>query len=137
MGALQITCSGGISSALPVFCGIVSGFVYSFFSIMGAGFVDQPIMANQQREQKRRRARQQFFGEENAKLGRNRVPNANVNVNANNNNPAPTTANLIHPPSEEAIESLTSMGFDRQSVIRTLQQCDNNVEIAANRLLSE
>jgi len=40
------------------------------------------------------------------------------------------------PPSEEAIQNLTSMGFDRDDVIRTLQQCDNNVEVAANRLLS-
>lgn len=40
------------------------------------------------------------------------------------------------PPSEETIESLTSMGFEREAVIRTLQQCDNNVEVAANRLLS-
>eukprot|EP00814_Leptocylindrus_danicus_P001845 CAMPEP_0116022370 /NCGR_PEP_ID=MMETSP0321-20121206/10946_1 /TAXON_ID=163516 /ORGANISM="Leptocylindrus danicus var. danicus, Strain B650" /LENGTH=311 /DNA_ID=CAMNT_0003493427 /DNA_START=1 /DNA_END=936 /DNA_ORIENTATION=- len=41
------------------------------------------------------------------------------------------------PPSEEAIANLTSMGFEREAVIRTLQQCDNNVEVAANRLLSE
>ena len=39
------------------------------------------------------------------------------------------------PPSEEAIAQLTSMGFDRQAVIRALQQTDNNVEGAANRLL--
>jgi hypothetical protein len=28
-----------------------------------------------------------------------------------------------------------AMGFDHESVVRTLQQCDNNVEVAANRLL--
>ena len=39
------------------------------------------------------------------------------------------------PPPEEAIAQLTSMGFDRQSVIRALHQTDNNVEAAANRLL--
>ena len=39
------------------------------------------------------------------------------------------------PPSEEVIAQLTSMGFDRQAVIRALQQTDNNVEGAANRLL--
>lgn len=39
------------------------------------------------------------------------------------------------PPPEEAIAQLTSMGFDRESVIRALQQTDNNVEAAANRLL--
>lgn len=41
----------------------------------------------------------------------------------------------LSPPSEEAIETLMAMGFDHESVIRTLQQCDNNVEVAANRLL--
>ena len=39
------------------------------------------------------------------------------------------------PPPEEAIAQLTSMGFDREAVIRALQQTDNNVEAAANRLL--
>lgn len=144
---LQTTCSGGISTALPVFCGIVSGFlcstpvlpifkwqlpqfIYTFFSIAGAGFVDHPVTT-----QRRRRVRQNehFFGaDNNPMLQRNRVV---VNPTANNPTP-PTTANLIQPPSEEAIESLTSMGFERQAVIRTLQQCDNNVELAANRLLS-
>lgn len=39
------------------------------------------------------------------------------------------------PPPEEAVAQLTGMGFDRQAVIRALQQTDNNVEAAANRLL--
>lgn len=51
--------------------------------------------------------------------------------------PPPTPQFPVTPPaSEEMIESLTSMGFERDAVIRTLQQCDNNVEVAANRLLS-
>ena len=39
------------------------------------------------------------------------------------------------PPPEESIAQLTGMGFDREAVIRALQQTDNNVEAAANRLL--
>ena len=39
------------------------------------------------------------------------------------------------PPPEEAITMLTSMGFEREAVIRALQQTDNNVEAAANRLM--
>ena len=39
------------------------------------------------------------------------------------------------PPPEEAIETLMAMGFHREAVVRVLQQCDNNVEVAANRLL--
>lgn len=40
------------------------------------------------------------------------------------------------PPSEEAIEQLTLMGFDREAVITALGATDNNLEAAANRLLS-
>ena len=74
--------------------------------------------------------------------------NANPNTIVNNrqqSNGAPSVNNVDRfealpmppPPSEEAIANLTAMGFDREAVIRILQQCDNNVEIAANRLLSE
>lgn len=48
---------------------------------------------------------------------------------------APAAPRPPPPPPEEAIAQLTSMGFDRQAVIRALQQTDNNVEAAANRLL--
>jgi len=57
----------------------------------------------------------------------------------NNNRPAAAPIPqfpVTPPPSEEKVESLTSMGFEREAVMRTLQQCDNNVEVAANRLLS-
>mmetsp|Transcript_31111 Transcript_31111/g.29954 ORF Transcript_31111/g.29954 Transcript_31111/m.29954 type:complete len:327 (-) Transcript_31111:396-1376(-) len=40
------------------------------------------------------------------------------------------------PPPEEAIEQLTMMGFERETVIIALGATDNNVEAAANRLLS-
>jgi hypothetical protein len=40
------------------------------------------------------------------------------------------------PPPEEAIESLINLGFERDRVIRALQSRDNNVEAAANFLLS-
>jgi uncharacterized UBP type Zn finger protein len=40
------------------------------------------------------------------------------------------------PPPEEAIEQLTAMGFDRQRVLDALQSTHNNVEHAADRLLS-
>ena len=38
-------------------------------------------------------------------------------------------------PPEDAIDQLTSMGFERQAAIRALQQTDNKVEAAANRLM--
>jgi hypothetical protein len=40
------------------------------------------------------------------------------------------------PPPEEAIEQLTAMGFERQRVLDALQTTHNNVEHAADRLLS-
>jgi hypothetical protein len=40
------------------------------------------------------------------------------------------------PPPESAIQQLTSMGFEREAVIQALQQSQNNVERAADRLLS-
>ena len=49
--------------------------------------------------------------------------------------PPPAAPRPPLPPPEEAIAQLTGMGFDRQAVIRALQQTDNNVEAAANRLL--
>ena len=40
------------------------------------------------------------------------------------------------PPSSEAINQLTMMGFEREAVIRALRATDNNLEAAANRLLT-
>ncbi|TMW68124.1 hypothetical protein Poli38472_007796 [Pythium oligandrum] len=40
------------------------------------------------------------------------------------------------PPSEDAIQQLLALGFDRERAIAALQATDNNVEAAANRLLN-
>lgn len=40
------------------------------------------------------------------------------------------------PPSQVAIEQLTSMGFDRDTVVRALEQSNNSVERALDRLLT-
>lgn len=40
------------------------------------------------------------------------------------------------PPSEEAIESLMNLGFERSRVVLALQSRDNNLEAAANFLLA-
>mmetsp|Transcript_23537 Transcript_23537/g.33015 ORF Transcript_23537/g.33015 Transcript_23537/m.33015 type:complete len:337 (-) Transcript_23537:171-1181(-) len=42
----------------------------------------------------------------------------------------------VEPPSEAAIEQLTSMGFDRERVERALRSTNNNVERAADQLLT-
>ncbi|CAB9497753.1 Rhomboid-like protein [Seminavis robusta] len=48
----------------------------------------------------------------------------------------PAAAAPPAPPDPAAIEQLTSMGFDRQRVMDALQATNNNVERAADRLLS-
>jgi hypothetical protein len=48
----------------------------------------------------------------------------------------PVAAAPPPPPPEEAIEQLTAMGFDRERVLASLQSTNNNVERAADRLLS-
>jgi UBA/TS-N domain len=42
----------------------------------------------------------------------------------------------LPPPEESSIEQLTSMGFEREAVLRALQESHNHVERAADRLLS-
>ena len=42
----------------------------------------------------------------------------------------------IPAPSEEAIVQLLALGFERELVVRALMESNNNVEAAANRLLS-
>jgi hypothetical protein len=41
----------------------------------------------------------------------------------------------IQPPAEDQIKTLTDLGFDRSKAIHALEQCDNNVEAAANFIL--
>jgi len=41
----------------------------------------------------------------------------------------------IQPPTEAQIKTITDLGFDRTAAIHALEQCDNNVEQAANFIL--
>lgn len=41
----------------------------------------------------------------------------------------------IQPPTEEQIASITALGFERARAVHALEQCENNVEAAANFLL--
>ena len=53
--------------------------------------------------------------------------------------PAAAAAPLFEqmpPPPESSIEQLTSMGFEREAVLRALQQSHNDVERAADKLLT-
>jgi hypothetical protein len=41
----------------------------------------------------------------------------------------------IQPPTEDQIASITALGFERARAVHALEQCENNVEAAANFLL--
>ena len=58
------------------------------------------------------------------------------NMNENNVNGGMGAGwQALPPPSEEQIQSLVGLGFDRPAVLRALEASSNNVEVAANRLL--
>jgi len=42
---------------------------------------------------------------------------------------------LPPPPSEEALEAIISLGFDRQAAVQALRDSNNNIDVAASRLL--
>ena len=125
----QVMLSGGMSTIVPTMIGFLSGmlcvnfsenqlpeFVYSLAAIIGnALLVDEAPAIMMSRSVQR-----------GAGGGGNRPRRA----------AAPQTPRAPPPPPpEEAITMLTSMGFEREAVIRALQQTDNNVEAAANRLM--
>lgn len=45
--------------------------------------------------------------------------------------------NVVSMPSDESIQAIMELGFEREEVIASLRMSDNNVEIAAGRLLAE
>ncbi len=142
--AAQVMLSAGLSSIIPTSCGFASSYIisktlsqqnYDFFpellvkvcNMAGqyVGVHDYPpiFMHN-------------VSGDTHASRQR-RAPNSNRPVGvANNETSFPTAPTRIVQPSAEAIDTLTAMGFDRETVIRALQATDNNVEAAANLLLS-
>mmetsp|Transcript_24595 Transcript_24595/g.42093 ORF Transcript_24595/g.42093 Transcript_24595/m.42093 type:complete len:305 (-) Transcript_24595:308-1222(-) len=134
----QVIFSGGLSTLIPtvvgLFCGKISvglsstelpEFVYSMAQFFGKAIEDEAPAIMMSRTVQRGAA-------ERANRPR-RAPNGGGGVGR----AAPPAAapRPPPPPPEEAIAQLTSMGFERQAVIRALQQSDNNVEAAANRLL--
>jgi hypothetical protein len=132
----QVVLSGGWSTVIPSLFGCLAGSMcvkwsevempelfYGAASAVGRVFADEApavMMARSVQRGAQTRPRRRNNG------GQQRAPAVPTVVQP----PRPPP-----PPSEEAIEQLTSMGFEREAVVRALQQCDNNVEAAANRLL--
>ena len=76
------------------------------------------------------------FGNDARGRGEARAPNVGV---PRGPPPPPSFENLppAPPPPEETITTLMGLGFDREAVLEALKGCDNNLEVAANRLLSK
>jgi hypothetical protein len=127
----QVILFGGLSTVIPTLVGFVCGslcvslsenelpqFVYTIGEIIGKTIVDEAPAIMMSRSVQRGAEREG-----------NRPRRAVAQAPAAVPRPPPP------PPPEEAIELLLSMGFERQAVIRALQQTDNNIEAAANRLM--
>mmetsp|Transcript_18168 Transcript_18168/g.42351 ORF Transcript_18168/g.42351 Transcript_18168/m.42351 type:complete len:300 (-) Transcript_18168:17-916(-) len=128
----QVVMSGGFSTFIPSLVGFVSGllcvslsenllpnFVHACCNSIGSSFADEAPAIMMARTVQR-------GGTGNRQRRAAQRPTAAV---------APPVVRRPPPPPEEAIAQLCSMGFERAAVIRALQQSDNNVEAAANRLL--
>ena len=127
----QVMLSGGMSTIVPTMIGFLSGmlcvnfsenqlpeFVYSLAAIIGNALLVDEAPAIMMSRSVQRGAGGGGGGNRPRRAAAPQTPRA----------PPP-------PPPEEAITMLTSMGFEREAVIRALQQTDNNVEAAANRLM--
>jgi hypothetical protein len=128
----QVILFGGLSTVIPTLVGFICGslcvslsenelpqFVYTIGEIIGKTIVDEAPAIMMSRSVQR-----------GAERGGDRPRRAVAQAPAAVRPPPPPP-----PPPEEAIELLLSMGFERQAVIRALQQTDNNIEAAANRLM--
>lgn len=128
----QVIFSGGLATVLPSVFGLLAGMlsvnlnnyelpdlVYSACAALGKVFVDEAPAVMMARSVQR--------------AGRSRRGTGQRNVASSS--PPALPPRLPSPPPEEAIEQLTSMGFERENVITALQMSGNNVEAAANRLL--
>ena len=128
----QVMLSGGMSTIVPTMIGFLSGmlcvnfsenqlpeFVYSLAAIIGNALLVDEAPAIMMSRSVQRGAGGGGGGNRPRRAAAPQTPRA----------PPP-------PPPEEAITMLTSMGFEREPVIRALQQTDNNVEAPANRLMA-
>ena len=140
----QVILVGGLSTIIPVMIGFLSGMICVNFSknelpsIVSslAAVIGKSLFVDEAPAIMMARSVQRGAG------GNNNRARATRAAAAPNSGGGRATAPPVvapprppPPPPEEAIAQLTSMGFDREAVVRALQATDNNVEAAANRLL--
>jgi len=143
---LYLMLNGGLASAIPTFCGYLGGLVsdtpklplakldfsdnmYSLAAniIQYFGFIDRDGQSSILP------GRRGLVSQRNVRNNNNRqrlVPPPGLEQPQFQPMPTPP------PPDPASIEQLTSMGFEREAVIAALKNAHNNVEAAANLLLS-
>ena len=143
--ALQVMFSGGMGTLQPVLCGAIAGAMYTspmlpFGKFMlpesMLGWLESDVPQTLAARRGRGAARGGAGGGAGGGPRQRMAPNFGAGGGAAAAMAAAQQPPPPPPPSEEAISQLTAMGFERQAVIRALGQTDNNVEAAANRLLS-
>ena len=124
--ALQVILFRGIHTVIPALCGGIAGWLAILYTVDVPEFVADfttscfrhvvgappPLLAPAVTA-----ARQQYRRQQ-------QMPRA-----------APPPP-VREPPSQAAIDQLTAMGFDRETVVRALQQSNNSVERALDQLLT-
>ena len=143
--ALQVMFSEGLNSVIPSLGGLLAYYTYSidglgldefrvprfveiFFTTIG-GFVCSLIPMIEPNFNTRAR------GDANVNRMLARATEGPGGGNGNNVNREADRWQTLPPPSEEQIQSLVGLGFDRPAVLRALEGSNNDVEVAANRLL--
>mmetsp|Transcript_29538 Transcript_29538/g.62720 ORF Transcript_29538/g.62720 Transcript_29538/m.62720 type:complete len:307 (-) Transcript_29538:2473-3393(-) len=138
----QVILNGGLSTFIPSLLGFLSGWIcvgwcetelpevlYSVGEMLGRPFVDEAPTVTMARAVRRSGAR-----------GTGRRRQGGVGADERRGGGMPPVVQPprppVPPPPEEAIEQLAAMGFDREAVIRALRETENNLEAAANRLLT-
>lgn len=157
--ATQLLLSEGLASIIPGLVGIAAGYLYDvdwfgsqrfripqplerFFSMIGV-FFSSVGPAGPQRPPSLRRP---VAGSDNgirsndlsaAPAGGSRGLDGPISSRGMRFRPQQQQQAALIQPDEESVRLLISMGFDREAVLRALQATGNNVETAANLLISQ
>mmetsp|Transcript_6309 Transcript_6309/g.9438 ORF Transcript_6309/g.9438 Transcript_6309/m.9438 type:complete len:317 (-) Transcript_6309:81-1031(-) len=136
---VAIACLYG-ASKLPFKKFLLPQFVRKFFSLVFYPFIEQTDHASEARKQMLQRSRR--MRRETNRNGQNNHPRRETLLG-----PGETLSSefeqilrrrnveLPPPPSEEALEAIISLGFDRQAAVQALRDSNNNIDVAASRLL--
>lgn len=134
--ALQVILFHGFNTFIPTLCGLVAGWVSILYTMNVPDFVADFVSSCLGRLVE---APPAMIVPRGARTNNAAGRGGAGYVSTNNTRPraaVATAPRAPQPPSQASIEQLAAMGFDRDTVVRALQQSNNNVERALDRLLS-